>query len=206
MLAWVGQHEDSPLIANVVVSQMMRLQQFACAYAEFRDGELFLAEPSSKLDAVMDILSRSDKPIVIFTQFKKLIYLLEKRLQKAGIEYVRYTGDDRKTREDDKERFIRGEARVFMGTITAGGVGLDGLQQAADTMIFTDRLWNPALNQQAEDRLWRDGQKNAVQIIDIMAYNTVDLGRKQRIDQVWGWIRRLLGDTRALQSQEVTDV
>jgi SNF2 family DNA or RNA helicase len=68
-----------------------------------------------------------------------------------------------------------------------------------------DRPWGALVNQQAEDRLWRDGQANAVQVCDIMASNTVDLGRKQRIEQSWNWIRTLLGDTRWLQEQESKD-
>jgi SWI/SNF-related matrix-associated actin-dependent regulator 1 of chromatin subfamily A len=65
---------------------------------------------------------------------------------------------------------------------------------AASTVIFLDRNWSPALNQQAEDRLHRIGQREAVQVIDIMARDTVDLGRRQMLEQKWDWIRRLLGD------------
>ena len=47
---------------------------------------------------------------------------------------------------------------------------------------------------QAEDRLHRGGQKDTVQIIDIMAKGTLDLGRKQRLETKWAWIREILGD------------
>lgn len=194
MLAWVGAHEDSPLVASVVVAQMMRLQQFANAYATVTSDGVILTEPSSKADAVMQILEDNpDEAIVVFGQFNRFIHLLETRLQKAKIEYVVYTGETRKTREADKKRFINGDARVFLGNIAAGGVGLDGLQAVSSTVVFTDRLWSPALNNQAEDRLWREGQLNAVQVIDIMARDTVDLGRHQRLELKWSWIKQLLG-------------
>lgn len=207
MVAWVGEHEDSPLVASVAVAQMMRLQQFAVAYAQVGSGnQIYLSEPSAKLDRVMELLADNpDEPVVIWSQFKQLIYLLEERCKKAKVSILLYTGDNRRMINGVEERdrnvhtFAGGGAQVFAGTISAGGVGVDGLQYASSTMMFMDRLWNEALNKQAEDRLWRDGQKNAVQIIDIMARDTVDLGRKQRLEMTWGWIKTLLDNPSAVQ-------
>jgi SNF2 family DNA or RNA helicase len=195
MLAWIGAHEDEPLAAQVVVVQMMRLQQFAMAYATVDGDQVHLSEPSSKIDAVMEIIERDpDEQIVVWSQFKQAIYLLEARCKKAGVPILLYTGDNRATRDANVASFASGGARVFAGTISAGGVGVDGLQYASSTVVFLDRLWSPALNAQAEDRLWRDGQANAVQVIDIMARNTVDRGRHQNLELKWGWIKALLGD------------
>jgi hypothetical protein len=135
-----------------------------------------------------------DEQIVVFSQFKQIIHLLEKRLVKSGISHVLLTGDTpQEERGNIVERFQKGEAKVFAGTIAAGGVGIT--LTASSTIVFLDRSWSPALNQQSEDRLHRIGQKEAVQVIDIMARDTVDLGRKQRLEQKWSWIRELLGDT-----------
>ena len=195
MLSWVGEHEDQPLSAGVVVAQMMRLQQLSMAYAEVTPEGIRLSEPSSKLDTVMEILD--DNPteqIVVFSQFSQACRLLAARLDRAGIAYGLYTGDTRSTRDEAKRAFSRGDLRVFLGTIAAGGEAIDGLQNNCSTMVFLDRTWSPAANQQAEDRLDRDGQTKPVQIIDIMARNTVDLGRRQKLETKWGWIRDLLGD------------
>lgn len=197
MIAWVGAHELEPVIAPIVVAQLTRLQQFACAYATVdENNHVQLTEPSSKLDAVMEVLE--DNPtesIVVFSRFNQLIRLLSARLQRAGIDYVTYTGENRGTREEDKARFLDGSARVFVGNIAAGGVGLDGLQTVSSTVIFTDRIpGSPALNGQAEDRLWRDGQLNAVQVIDIQARNTLDPGTESQLQLKWSWIKQLLGD------------
>jgi SNF2 family DNA or RNA helicase len=209
-LAWVGEHQDQPLAAPVVIAQMVRLQQFALAYADVREvfvnhrvkdpawePQVFLQDPSSKADAVMEILENNPtESIVVFSQFTKMLHLLASRLDKAKpkIPYVMYTGENAATRDQDKLRFLKGDARVFLGNITAGGQGIDGLQDVSSTMIFTDRLWSPALNKQAEDRLWRDGQQNAVQIIDIMARGTVDRGRHQKIELKWEWLKKMFGD------------
>jgi SNF2 family DNA or RNA helicase len=55
-------------------------------------------------------------------------------------------------------------------------------------------MWNPTRNRQAEDREHRIGQVNRVQIIDIIAKDTVDLGRNQRIANKWEALEYILGD------------
>lgn len=196
LIAWVGEHEDQPLVAPVVIAQLTRLQQFALAYASFNDeGRLIMTDPSSKLDALMEMIEDGpeDKQWVVFSQFKQVAYLLSQRLAAKQISHGTLTGD---TKQGDRgalvEDFQSGRVRVFVGTIAAGGVGIT--LTAASTVVFLDRAWSPALNKQAEDRLHRYGQKNAVQVIDIMARNTVDLGRRQTIEQKWEWIRKILGD------------
>lgn len=211
MLAWVGEHENEPLAAPVVIAQLTRLQQFACAYGKMESvrlrvkvdedtyeekyvNQLRLTEPSSKLDTVMDlILDNPNEQIVVFAQSKQVINMLGQRLRKHNVPTAIYTGDTpRANRDRAVEGFQRGDLRVFAGTIAAGGVGIT--LTAASTVVFLDRAWSPSVNRQAEDRLHRIGQKNAVQIIDLVARGTVDLGRLQKIDLKWKAIKRILGD------------
>jgi SWI/SNF-related matrix-associated actin-dependent regulator 1 of chromatin subfamily A len=88
---------------------------------------------------------------------------------------------------------------VFAGTIGAGGVGIT--LTAASTVVFLDRAWSPSQNLQAEDRLHRIGQKNAVQVIDIVAEGTIDSARNQKIKLKWEWLKQILeGKTDNVQS------
>lgn len=211
MIAWIGDNEDQPIASPVIVAQLMRLQQFALAHAELRtvtvrkrnkktgemeeheEDKVFLADPSAKIDALMDILADTNESVVVFSNFVQVANMVCERLDKAQISYVKLTGDTPgASRGDLVARFQRGEAQVFVGTIGAGGEGITLTR--ASTVIFLDRNWSPSKNRQAEDRLHRIGQKNAVQVIDIMARNTVDLGRRQQLTQKWAWIRELLGD------------
>jgi SNF2 family DNA or RNA helicase len=209
MIAWVGkQDQEKPLVASIVAAQLTRLQQFAIGSAEvtgwvtkktaagdeYQAPVVKMTEPSSKLDALMEIIEDSgDMPIVVFSQFKGSIRMLEERCTKAKIPIGTLTGD---TKPKDRERAIQdfqaGKLKVFAGTIAAGGVGIT--LTVASTVVFLDRAWSPSWNNQAEDRLHRIGQKNAVQVIDIMARNTVDLGRRTKIQQKWEWLREVLGD------------
>lgn len=209
MLAWVGQHDDEPIAAPVIIAQLVRLKQFALAHAEvvqvrkMVDGEwkifdkVMLRDPSSKLDAVMEkILDNPEQQIVVFSESKQMIYLLAHRLSAARISHVVLTGDTSQGERDENiGKFQAGEARVFAGTIHAGGEGIT--LTAASTVIFLDRMWNPSKNRQAEDRCHRIGQKNAVHVIDIVAKDTVDAGRLQQLELKWSWLKEILGDRRA---------
>jgi len=194
MIAWIGEQEDDVLPAPVVIAQLTRLQQFAVAFAEYgEDGRIRLSEPSSKLDALMEILNDTEEPVVVFSRFKSLIRLVGHRLGTNGIPHVALTGDtDQEERALNVKRFQQGQVTRFIGTIGAGGIGIT--LHTASTVIFLDRDWSPALNLQAEDRLHRIGQKSAVQVIDIIARNTVDLGKRQVLDLKKSWIRQVLGD------------
>lgn len=163
-------------------------------YVEVVEEKVTLSEPSSKLDAVMEILAANpERQFVIFSQSKQLVKLLAFRLKKAGISHGLLTGDtDQADRGNMVAAFQAGKFQVFAGTIQAGGEGIT--LTAATTCIFIDRTWSPAKNLQAEDRLHRIGQENAVQIIDIVAKDTVDGGRLQRLETSWTFIRQILGD------------
>jgi len=196
MIAWIGEQEEELLTAPVVIAQLTRLQQFSCAYADLDPvtGKVRLQEPSSKLDAFMQIVEDNpEQQVVLFSRFKSFIRLASRRFEKESIPHVQLTSDiPQKDRHGVVERFQSGKARVFAGTIAAGGVGIT--LTASSTVVFVDRDWSPALNLQAEDRLHRYGQMQAVQVIDIMARNTVDLGKMQRLELKKEWIRMILGD------------
>ncbi len=84
-------------------------------------------------------------------------------------------------RTADKDAFQRGELDVIVCSIQAAGVGLT-LTRASE-MLFVERAWKPALLVQAEDRIYRIGQKNHVTITYMDAAGTVD-----------EWLKELLVD------------
>lgn len=225
MLAWVGEHEDQPVAAPIAIAQLTRLQQFACAYGRLETStkrrrncvaddclkagkclghpvtSLRLSDPSSKIDAATELIANNpNEQFVVFGQSKQAINLLAERLRKANETVCLLTGDTPKSdRGTVVERFQTGKARIFAGTIAAGGEGIT--LTAASRGVFLDRTWSPSHNRQAEDRLHRIGQKNAVHITDIVARGTVDLGRLQQIRLKWAWIKAILGDPLAVQDE-----
>lgn len=209
MVAWVGEHENDPLVAGVVVAQMTRLSQIALAtpasierYIDNKDKErtrVTLADPSSKIDAVMALLEdHPDKKMVVFTSSKQAAELCRARLEGKKIRTEVLSGDTPDSvRLGLARRMAEDEFQILVAVIQAAAEGIDGLQHATDTAVFLDRSWSTIKNKQAEDRLHRDGTKDTVQIIDVMARDTLDFGRMQRLENKWAWIKQILGDKEA---------
>jgi SNF2 family DNA or RNA helicase len=144
----------------------------------------------------MELLENNEnEQFVIFSQFKGPLRILKQRFDSSSISYGSYTGDDhQRLREIAKREFIQGDRRCLLGTISAGGVGVDGLQHACCNVIFIDRDWSPATNSQAEARLRRGGQTRVVNVFDIMAKDTVDFDRMIRLEMKKAWLKTMLGD------------
>jgi SNF2 family DNA or RNA helicase len=198
------------LVAGYKISMYMRLQQMMLAtvteldWTEYeknfnkygpdeqgwpkgtRKGpKIVLGEPSPKLDVVfekVDEAIESGQGIVLFTHFQAMADLMEARCQKLKIPVSKVTGAalSQKVRDAAVADFQSGKAKVFVGTIGAAGTSIT--LTAARTLIFTDRHWNPSKNAQAEDRVWRIGQKYPVNIWDILARDTID---EERLKKIW---------------------
>jgi SNF2 family DNA or RNA helicase len=226
MVAWVNENEVFPLSAAIVAAQLQRLSQFALATPEvvgmkwvwrtkMIDGvptkvhvevpDVKLIEPSSKLNAVMELVQdHPEKQFLIGTSSRVMAYLAQRSFERKKITSFVLSGDTPQSeREGMVNRFVRGDSQLFISVIQAGAEGIDGLQHATDTVIMLDRSWQTVKNHQFIDRLHRDGQKNAVQVIDIMARNTIDFGRWTHLETKWQWIKEILGDSVRMQ-QEVT--
>lgn len=109
--------------------------------------------------------------VVIFSAFEKSVLELRTTLTEGVI----YTGSmQAQDREQSKFDFISGKERVLIGTIGALGEGVDGLQYNCNTMIFLDRDWSPSVNEQAEDRLNRIGQKHRCDIYCLECEKSID--------------------------------
>jgi SNF2 family DNA or RNA helicase len=249
MVAWVNDHQSSPLVASVAVAQLTRLSQIALATPEIRTEKkrkrvkrwyiglpmdpkreqvrkgtpgaveiqtleeyeaqvVYLKLPSSKLDALLDILKEHpEKKFVVWSASKKMCYLVQKALLDHKIKSHVLSGDTPQGQRDNMlTNWIRDDYQCFIGVIAAAGEAIDGLQLVSDTAIFLDRDWSTKNNKQAEDRLHRPGQENNVNIIDIMARDTVDLGRHTRLAEKWEWITAILGDRVNQETGEVKSV
>jgi superfamily II DNA or RNA helicase len=110
---------------------------------------------------------------VVFSQWATMLALTEPVIVRAGLGYVKLTGDVPSARRGDLiQRFFDDPAcRVFLST-DAGGVGLN--LQAANLVINLDLPWNPAVLEQRIARAHRHGQKSSVQVINLVAKDTIE--------------------------------
>ena len=157
--------------------------------------DIILGEPSPKLDAVMEKVEEAmeeNENIVVFSQFKAVVNLVEARCLKKKIPVSKYTGaiTSQAVRDAAVADFQSKKTRVFAGTIGAAGTTIT--LTAAHTLLFTDRAWNPSVNEQAEDRIWRMNQPNACQIWDIIADDTIDDERLKKIWKKARWVHEVV--------------
>ena len=111
--------------------------------------------------------------ILVFSQFTRMLRLVEPELRALGLTWLTLTGDTATAvRGDRVARFQRGEAPVFLVSLKAGGVGLN--LTAADTVIHLDPWWNPAVEQQASARAHRIGQHKPVTVYRLVAAGSIE--------------------------------
>jgi SNF2 family DNA or RNA helicase len=110
---------------------------------------------------INDIVSKGEK-VVIYSEWIKSSKLLFDFLIKSNILYSIFNGDiPAKRRDMELKKFINDpNVSVFLST-DSGGLGIDGLQFAANNIIHIEKMWNPAKIKQRNGRLVRNLQKSS---------------------------------------------
>jgi hypothetical protein len=158
---WAKLEEGGIKAANPL-SQMNLLRRIATYYP---------GVPSAKLDfAINELMEEPDEQFVVFTWFKEPGRALAERF---GDDVVVVDGDvPVKRRAELLARHKKGQARILVGSIATLGESLN--LQYMHEAIRLDRDWNPQVNAQTTDRLYRNGQESRVTLRDIWAKDTVD--------------------------------
>lgn len=156
-----------------MLAGLTRLRQLCC------DPRLCLEEytgGSGKLDQLSEVVHdavAAGHHMLIFSQFTSMLGLIRERLESEGISLLMLTGDtDKEGRMQMVARFNEGAADVFLISLKAGGTGLN--LTGADVVIHYDPWWNMAAQNQATDRAYRIGQTKGVQVIRMIASDTVE--------------------------------
>nr|WP_243289399.1 DEAD/DEAH box helicase [Clostridium perfringens] len=132
---------------------------------------------SSKLTVVKEIVkdaSESGKKILLFSQFTSVLKKIEEDFKKEDISYLYLDGGtSAKDRVERVKKFNEdSNIKVFLISLKAGGVGLN--LTSASMVIHFDPWWNPAVEDQATDRAHRFGQENKVEVIKLVAKDTIE--------------------------------
>lgn len=166
---------------NIIPNAMAQLTRFRQVCLD--PGLLGLDGASPKTEFIKEFIDDNDGSVVIFSSFTSYLKKLKDLLPGA----ILLTGEQTQEQKQAAVDAIQsGRSRVLLANIIAGGTGwtLDNI----DTVIFTDRSFNPVDNEQAEDRVVpTDPNKiyGAKQIIDLMIENTVDVKiTKMLIDKI----------------------
>lgn len=160
---------------STILNGLLYLQEICChprlIPKEYNINGCF---ESAKLDLLISMTSElysSSHKIVIFSRFTKMLGIINKALSKLHINVFYLDGKTRQRQEivDDFEQSKEG---VFLISLKAGGVGINLV--SADTAIIYDPWWNPAVEKQAQDRIYRIGQKKNVTVYKLIVANTIE--------------------------------
>ncbi|KAG7192749.1 swr1 complex component [Scheffersomyces spartinae] len=143
-----------------------------------------------KLATLLQNLTAGGHRALIFTQMTKVLDILEQFLNIHGYRYMRLDGA---TKIEDRqlltEKFNRdNKIPVFILSTRSGGLGIN--LTGADTVIFYDSDWNPAMDKQCQDRCHRIGQTRDVHIYRFVSEYTIEsnilrkANQKRQLDSV----------------------
>jgi helicase SWR1 len=142
------------------------------------------------LDRLLRRLQSGGHRVLIFTQMTKVLDILEQFLNIHGHRYLRLDGNTKvEERQLLTERF-NSDPRIltFILSSRSGGLGIN--LTGADTVIFYDLDWNPAMDKQCTDRAHRIGQTRDVHIYRFVSEHTIEANilrkanQKQMLDDV----------------------
>ena len=189
--------DGTPLWAPSMLALLIRLRQL-----NLEPEIVGVHTPSVKTSFIRDLVEENGK-LVIFSTFEKYITYLHLTLD---VPHITITGD---TPSDDRiplaMRFNEDpELKLCLATVGPASPGGEGLTlTGASNVVFADRWWTPTTNSQAEDRLHRITQKNAVQVIIPVVEDSIDQILDQKLEQKKQMSDEFLGDT--LMMQEVIE-
>lgn len=157
----------------VVLDALLKLRQVACDPRLLETPHVKKAG-SAKLVHLLEMIRElmdEGRRVLIFSQFVRMLELVERELVRDAIPYTKLTGDT-EDRADVIAKFQEGNTPVFLLSLKAGGAGLN--LTAADVVIHYDPWWNPAVENQATDRAHRIGQEQPVFVYKLIGRDTVE--------------------------------
>ncbi|MBW3560908.1 MAG: DEAD/DEAH box helicase [Actinobacteria bacterium] len=209
-----------------ILALLTALKQICNHPAHYLDQQAPLAGRSGKLTRTVEILQEvlaSGDHALVFTQYRKMGDLLglhlSEQLDLPEIPFLHGSVPAHR-RDQMVSRFQEDEDAppILLVSLRAGGTGLN-LTRATEVLHF-DRWWNPAVEDQATDRVHRIGQTRPVTVHTLVTGGTVEeriaelLERKRELAQAVvgegeAWITELgdeeLRDLVALSTEDVED-
>ena len=152
------------------------------------------------IDFVENMMEEGLGKIVLYVVHREVADLLAFGLRKYAP--LKIVGDTQaKDRQAIVQRWQNTDNNRVMIISRAGGEGIDlfGINRDISTILFVEREWNPASEEQAEARLHRIGQKNSVEAIYFVALGTLDTNVNALIESK----RQMVGDIIATKPIDV---
>lgn len=146
-----------------------------------------LSHHSAKLRLIFDTLAKilrdTNDKIIVVSEWTSFLNLIKDHLRFVGHETLDYNGKmNSKLRSATINEFndINNNKRILLLSLTAGGTGLN--LNVANHLLLVDLHWNPQLERQARDRIYRYGQSKPSFIYRFICKDTVEQWVQRRQD------------------------
>ena len=179
---------------GLVLASIMKFKQICNHPSQYLGSGGYDKASSGKFEKLAELcetIREKRERVLVFTQFREmtepLAGFLETVFGRGGL--ILHGGTPVKARAELVERFNGAEYIPFMVlSLKAGGVGLN--LTAANHVIHFDRWWNPAVENQATDRVFRIGQTKDVFVHKLVSIGTVE----EKIDNMIEDKQKLAGE------------
>lgn len=191
------------------LSGLTYLREICCDPRLINQEDYVDCNSSTKSDVVTSIVEEAleeGKKIVIFSQFTRFLKIIANNLDEQNIKYCYIDG---KTAEKEVEisKFNNQDYPVMLVSLRAAGVGIN--LTSANTMVICDPWWNPAVERQAEDRLYRIGQSQNVTVYKLIVRDSVEekmLELKERKEKIGETVFESVMESNKLDLKTALDI
>lgn len=195
---------------GLVLATLTKLKQICNHPAQYLSEKQNYLDRSGKLARLTEMLEEIievDERALIFTQFVEMGKIMQAHLQETfGQEVIfLHGGATKKARDQMIERFQEDPngPHIFVLSLKAGGTGLNLTR--ANHVFHYDRWWNPAVEDQATDRVYRIGQTKNVQIHKFLCTGTLEERIDEMIDHKKGVADSIVGSDEGWLTELSTD-
>jgi hypothetical protein len=160
--------------------ELEKLQKWLACMRMLCDSP-FILDPQCRIspklheleDLLTEITTDETHKLIIFSEWERMLELVRELAERMGLPYAWHTGSvPQPQRRTQIRRFKDDPAcRLFLST-DSGSVGLN--LQAANVVINLDQPWNPARLEQRIARAWRKHQARSVQVVNLVAENSIE--------------------------------
>ncbi|KAH1026577.1 transcription termination factor 2 [Dendroctonus ponderosae] len=186
-----------------MASSEVKVNLKEAAKGHLRSSDAIFAEEraSSKIKYMLkllqeEVIRKGDKAIIV-SQWSSFLNLIRIHLKKQNIEFDQLDGKVPVVKRMDMVNKLNDSTnpmKVLLLSLTAGGVGLNLI--GANHLFLLDLHWNPQLENQAQDRIYRVGQNKPVFVYKLMAVDTIEERIKLLQDKKLSMAEGMLTGTR----------
>src|SRR6266699_257689 len=135
----------------------------------------------AKLEVLTGLLKDTPDRVVVFSDHRPTIQLIEERVKKLGRQPIVYWGAHATAERDKRIRAFHEDQRSVLIATRAGSEGRN--LQCCNVLVNYDLPWNPMVVEQRIGRLHRIGQKREVHIVNLVATGTIEAYILQLLDR-----------------------